>query len=104
MTSAVVRMVRDTIGRVRHVSPAGARQEAVALVKQLQHADREVLRVWVRAIASALGPASAPASAPASSRDVASASARERCAESRHTIAGVDERCMCGVFSLGGGS
>lgn len=98
MTSAVVRMVRDTIGRVRHVSPAGARQEAVALVKQLQHADREVLRVWVRAIASALGPASAPAS----SRDVASA--RERCAESRHTIAGVDGRCMCGVFSLGGGS
>lgn len=57
MTSAVVRMVRDTIGRVRAISPAGARQEAVALVEQLPHADREVLRVWVRAIARALGPA-----------------------------------------------
>ena len=97
MTSAVVRMVRDTIGRVRHVSPAGARQEAVALVEQLPHADREVLRVWVRAIARALGPEPAPAS----SRGVASA--RERCAESRHTIAGDGGRCMCGVFSLGGG-
>ena len=56
MTSAVVRMVRDTIGRVRAISPAGARQEAVALVELLPYADREVLRLWCRAIARALGP------------------------------------------------
>ena len=54
MTSAVVRMVRDTIARVRHVSPAGARQEAAALVEKLPHADREVLRLWVRALAREL--------------------------------------------------
>lgn len=60
MTPAVVRLVRDTLGRVRAISPAGARQEAVELVGQLSHADREVLRVWVRAIARALGPAGEP--------------------------------------------
>ena len=35
MTGAVVKMVRDTLGRVRHISPAGARQEAVELVEDL---------------------------------------------------------------------
>lgn len=56
MTAAIVKLVRDTIGRVRNVSPEGARQEAVALVAELSYADRAVLRLWCRAIARALGP------------------------------------------------
>lgn len=98
VTAAVVKMVRDTIARVRHVSPAGARQEAVALVEHLPHADRATLRVWVRALARALGPDPEPMPARPIGPTV-----RERCAESRHTIAGDGGRCMCGVFSLGGG-
>lgn len=58
MTSEVVRQVRDAIARLRHVSPAGARQECRALVDQLPPADRAALRLWAVELVRVLGPAS----------------------------------------------
>lgn len=60
MTPAIVKMVRDTLARVRHLSPAAVRQESVRLVEQLPHADRAVLRMWAVELARALGPLAAP--------------------------------------------
>ena len=56
MTDAVVRMVRDTLARVRHLSPDAVRQESRALVDRLPFADRVVLRLWAVAILRCLPP------------------------------------------------
>lgn len=56
MTDAVVRMVRDTLARVRHLSPDAVKQEARALVDRLPFADRAVLRLWAVAVLRCLPP------------------------------------------------
>lgn len=45
---------RGIIRRVKHISPAGADQEARALVEHLETEERVTLARWVRAFANGL--------------------------------------------------
>lgn len=54
---------RAIIKRVKHISPAGAQQEARAMVDHLETDERVTVARWVRALADALratGPTRAP--------------------------------------------